>query len=51
MVDLRYQILRKPLGLQFNQVELEEEKNDILIGCFDEDKLEGCCILSPLDNK
>jgi N-acetylglutamate synthase-like GNAT family acetyltransferase len=51
MVDLRYQILRKPLGLVFNQNELEKEKNDILIGCFEDDKLEGCCILTPLDNK
>ena len=45
MVDLRYQILRKPLGLTFQDEELEREKNDILIGCFDEDKLEGCCML------
>jgi len=26
--------------------ELEKEKSDILIGCFDEDKLEGCCLLT-----
>ena len=26
--------------------ELEEEKNDILIGCFDDEKLEGCCLLT-----
>lgn len=45
MVDLRFQILRKPLGLTFQEEELEREKNDILIGCFDEDKLEGCCML------
>ncbi|MBN8835668.1 MAG: GNAT family N-acetyltransferase [Sphingobacteriia bacterium] len=46
MVDLRYQILRKPLGLTFTAEDLEKEKNDILIGCFDDDKLEGCCILT-----
>lgn len=46
MVDLRYQILRKPLGLTFTTEDLEKEKNDILIGCFDDDKLEGCCILT-----
>lgn len=45
MVELRYQILRKPLGLSFTMEELEKEKNDILIGCFDEEKLEGCCML------
>lgn len=50
MIDLRYHILRKPLGLSFTQQELEEEKNNIHIGCFDDDKLEGCCMLVPLDN-
>jgi GNAT superfamily N-acetyltransferase len=45
MVSLRYQLLRKPLGLSFTDAELEEEKNDILIGCFDDDKLEGCCLM------
>ncbi|MBG9375814.1 GNAT family N-acetyltransferase [Panacibacter sp. DH6] len=49
MVDLRYQILRRPLGLSFTQEELEQEKNNIHIGCFDDDKLEGCCMLVPLD--
>ncbi|MDQ2752127.1 MAG: GNAT family N-acetyltransferase [Bacteroidota bacterium] len=46
MVKLRYDILRKPLGLEFLPEELENEKNDILIGCFDDDHLEGCCLLT-----
>ena len=46
MIDLRMHILRKPLGLSFTEEELEKEKDDILIGCFDEDKLEGCCLLT-----
>lgn len=46
MVDLRNQILRKPLGLTFSAEELEREKEDILIGCFEEDKMEGCCLLT-----
>ncbi len=46
MVDLRYQILRKPLGLQFTEAELAEEKKDILLGCFDDDRLEACCLLT-----
>lgn len=45
MVALRYQMLRKPLGLVFSEEELEKEKNNILLGCFDEDVLEGCCML------
>ena len=49
MVDLRNNVLRKPLGLSFSPDELQQEKNDILIGCFDDDKLEGCCMLVPKD--
>lgn len=45
MVNLRNDILRKPLGLQFIQEELEKEKNDILIGAFEDDKMLGCCML------
>lgn len=46
MVDLRYQILRKPLGLQFTEEELQNEKKDILLGCFEDDRLEACCMLT-----
>ncbi len=45
MVQLRYDILRKPLGLSFNPDELEKEKEEILIGAFDDDKMLGCCML------
>lgn len=46
MIDMRLAILRKPLGLDFSAEELAREKDDILIGCFEEDKLEGCCMLT-----
>lgn len=46
MVQLRYNILRKPLGLTFSAEELKNEVNDLLIGCFDDDRLEGCCLLT-----
>lgn len=46
MISLRQILLRKPLGLTLNDNELKAEKNDILIGCFDDDKLEGCCLLT-----
>jgi len=51
MVDLRNTILRKPLGLSFSPDELEREKEDILIGCFEEEKIEGCCLLTQEGNK
>ncbi len=50
MIELRNEILRKPLGLAFNQDELEKEKDDILIGAFDEDKILGCCLLTKQTN-
>lgn len=50
MVNLRYEILRKPLGLIFTQEELEEEKNAILIAAFEEEKMLGCCFLTPVDH-
>jgi predicted GNAT family N-acyltransferase len=45
MVRLRDDILRKPLGLSFSQTELAREKDEILIGAFEDDKLLGCCML------
>ena len=45
MVKLRDDILRKPLGLGFTDEELEGEKENMLIGAFEEDDLLGCCML------
>ncbi|MCF1716581.1 GNAT family N-acetyltransferase [Flavihumibacter sp. RY-1] len=45
MIKLRDDILRKPLGLSFSQEELQQEKDQILIGAFDDDKMLGCCML------
>jgi N-acetylglutamate synthase-like GNAT family acetyltransferase len=50
MVKLRYEIMRKPLGLSFSPEELAKEKNDILICAFDEDELMGCCILTKMSD-
>ena len=50
MVDLRNDILRKPLGLSLKKEELEKEREDILIGAFEEDKMLGCCLLTKVDN-
>lgn len=50
MVTLRFEIMRKPLGLSFSTEELAKEKNDILIGAFDEDEMTGCCILTDISS-
>jgi ribosomal protein S18 acetylase RimI-like enzyme len=49
MVQLRNEILRRPLGLQFTPEELEKEKEEILIGAFEEEKMLGCCMLIKQD--
>jgi ribosomal protein S18 acetylase RimI-like enzyme len=49
MVQLRNDILRKPLGLSLTPEELEKEKEEILIGAFEEDKMLGCCMLIAQD--
>ena len=49
MLKLRNDLLRKPLGLSFDPKELEKEKDDILMGAFEDDRLLGCCLLSPMD--
>ena len=49
MVKLRDEILRKPLGLAFSREELEKEKDDILVGAFEDDKILACCLLTETD--
>ncbi|HEY5371700.1 MAG TPA: GNAT family N-acetyltransferase [Hanamia sp.] len=49
MVKLRNEILRRPLHLSFEKDELDKEKNDILIGAFEDDSMLGCCLLTRID--
>lgn len=51
MIQLRYAILRQPLGLTFSQEELDQEGNHILIAAFDEDVILGCCMLIKKDRQ
>jgi GNAT superfamily N-acetyltransferase len=45
MVKLRDDMLRRPLGLTFEPYELEEERDNLLIGAFEDDSMLGCCML------
>jgi GNAT superfamily N-acetyltransferase len=51
MLRLRFDLLRKPLGLSFDPNELEKEKDDVLIGAFEDEKMLGCCLLTRIDSK
>lgn len=48
-VDLRYQILRKPLKLQFSTEELQAENDSLHVTMLENNKLVGCLVLKPLD--
>lgn len=45
MVKLRDDILRKPLGLGFSPQELDDEKENLLIGAFEDGNILGCAML------
>jgi len=45
MVNLRNEILRKPLGLSFSPDELENEKDNLLMAAYEDDQMLGCCML------
>jgi predicted GNAT family N-acyltransferase len=51
MVKMRDEILRKPLGLSFDEEELKEEKDNLLIAAYDDDHMLGCCMLVPENEK
>jgi predicted GNAT family N-acyltransferase len=48
-LDLRYRILRKPLGLQFTEAELKRDEKGTHFGLFVDDKMEACLTLVKID--
>ena len=50
MVELRYKILREPLGLTFSEADLGKDKNGFLLVAFfpKSERIVGCCILTPI---
>lgn len=50
-VKLRYEILRKPLGLSFSDKDLQQDANDILCAYYLDNEIIGTCILSLIDEK
>ena len=49
MIKMREEILRKPLGLNFSQTDIEKEKDNLLIGAFEDDQMLGCCMIVELN--
>jgi len=49
-VKLRYEVLRKPLNLHFNEEDLKKEYLDFHIAAYVEDKIAGILLLKPSDS-
>ncbi|MFN8288156.1 MAG: GNAT family N-acetyltransferase [Chitinophagales bacterium] len=47
---LRYNLLRKPLGLRFTEAELHKDKEDTHLALFEGDKVLACLTLSRFPN-
>lgn len=50
-LQLRQQILRKPLGLNLFDENLGDEKNQVMIACFEADECIGCVLLKPISKR
>lgn len=50
-VDLRYKILRKPIGLSFTEEQLSQEFNDFHLAAYIDNNLVACLILSHVNDK
>lgn len=48
-VNLRYRILREPLGLTFNPDDLAKEGSDFHLGLYEQEELKACLIFTPVD--
>ena len=49
MIDLRISALLEPIGVPASYINPEKEREDIFIGAFDNEKIIGCCVLTPRD--
>jgi predicted GNAT family N-acyltransferase len=49
-LQLRDEVLRKPLGMGFTSEQLSTEKSDWHLALFDQDLCVACCVLTPVDN-
>ncbi len=50
VVELRREVLRRPLGLDFSPEELQSETEQIVVAGFDGDRAVACALIKPLPN-
>jgi predicted GNAT family N-acyltransferase len=49
MIELRIDVLRKPLGLTYTADDLAKDEFDFLLAAFSENKIIACCILHQVN--
>ncbi|MFA6980487.1 MAG: GNAT family N-acetyltransferase [Ignavibacteriaceae bacterium] len=47
-IELRYRVLRQPLGLNYTQEQLDAEKDEFHFSAFDGEKLVGCLLMKAI---
>lgn len=50
VVDLREEVLRKPLKISLKDEDLSKEANDAILAAFEGAKIKACLLLTPLEN-
>ena len=50
MIRLRLEVLLSPVGIPESYIRKEKEKTDFLIGAFDDERMIGSCVLTPLSD-
>ena len=50
MIQLRIKALLEPIGVPAHYIVPEKERNDFFIAAFEENKMVGCCVLTPQEN-
>ncbi len=51
-VKIRYDLLRKPIGLEFTEAQLEAEWSDVHLACYDNNaEMMGSLMLTPQEDK
>lgn len=51
ILELRNEILRKPLGMELSEKDQANEDKDFHIAAFENDKIIGCVLLRPIDGE
>ena len=50
-IELRYKILRQPLGMYYTQEQLDAEKDEFHFAAFEGEKLIGCLLMKAINSE